>query len=72
MRVSDGGTPPLSDVTVVTVDVQRNLNKPKFDKDQYTEKILETQSLGVPFTQVRAFDSDQKVNNNIICFKNYI
>ena len=58
---SDGGTPPRTDTTVVLVNVQRNLRKPEFDPREYTAQIMETQSVGVPFVQVRGRDRDQKV-----------
>ena len=51
----------MSDTTVVTVNVQRNLVKPQFDPREYTESIMETQALGIPFAQVRGRDGDQKV-----------
>lgn len=62
---SDGGTPPRTDTTVVTVNVQRNLIKPEFDPREYTASILETQPLGVPFAQVRGRDRDQRVSSKI-------
>ena len=58
---SDGGTPPLTDTTVVVVNVQRNLVKPEFDPREYNANIMETQALGVPFAQVRGRDRDQRV-----------
>ena len=58
---NDGGTPPLTDTTVVVVNVQRNLVKPEFDPREYNANIMETQALGVPFTQVRGRDRDQRV-----------
>ncbi len=57
---SDGGTPPLTDTTVVTINVQRNLKAPVFQPNNYNAKILETQDLGVPFVTVKAKDEDQK------------
>ena len=62
MQATDGGTPPRTDTTVVTVDVQRNLKAPVFSPSNYPTKLLETQPVGVPFVQVKAKDEDQKVS----------
>ena len=59
--VSDSGIPKKTDTTVVTVNVDRNLNSPHMTQDEWKVNILETQNLGVPFIQVAATDDDQKV-----------
>ncbi len=58
----DGGTPPLSAVTLVNVNVNRNLNAPRFENANYQQTVLETQPLGVAFVQVQAKDTDQRVS----------
>ncbi len=58
----DGGTPPQSAVTLVYVNVNRNLNAPRFNQGNYQQTVLETQPLGVPFVRVQAQDSDQRVS----------
>lgn len=48
----------------VLVDVDRNLNDPRMSQAEYTADILETQPLGVSFTQVAATDDDQRVTSS--------
>lgn len=69
LRVQDGGTPPKSDVAVLSVSVQRNLNAPVFQPNQYEAAILETQNVGVPFVTVSAKDEDQRAPFNTIKFE---
>ena len=69
VRVSDGGTPPRTDVTVVTVSVQRNLQAPVFQPNSYEAAILETQNVGVPFVTVSAKDEDQRAPFNTFRFE---
>ena len=57
----DQGSPPQEAVAVVYVTVRRNFNKPRFDPNSYSPRILETQELGVAFATVRATDSDSQV-----------
>ncbi len=61
--MSDQGTPPLTDTTVVTVNVDRNLNAPRLAQSEWIATILETQDLGVGFIQVEASDADQRVGD---------
>ena len=58
---SDGGTPPRTDTTVARVNVNRNLNKPRFEPAQYQAKILETLTIGEVVTTVTAKDRDRRV-----------
>ena len=44
--------PPKTDTTVVSVTVDRNLEAPTLEKEEYTVEIDETEPLGVPFIQV--------------------
>ncbi|XP_041363172.1 uncharacterized protein LOC121378881 isoform X2 [Gigantopelta aegis] len=66
VRARDGGQPSLFDVTVVTVNVTRNLMKPSFDKTIYNPRILEIQKLGVVFENMAAHDFDTFAPNNEI------
>lgn len=61
MKGEDGGTPPRSGVVVLSVNVDRNLFAPEMSQSDYGVKILETQSLGVPFFQVGGRDDDDQV-----------
>lgn len=61
VKAEDGGTPPLSDTTVVTVDVDRNLYAPQTTQSEWIVNLRETQSLGEPFIQVEGADEDQRV-----------
>ena len=61
MRVSDGGIPPKSSTAVATVSVNRNLNSPQFSTDRVDITLLETNVVGVPFTNCNASDADTKV-----------
>lgn len=62
MVAADGGTPPQTAMTVVNVHVNRNQFPPRFETESYTPKILEIQSLGVPFIRAQAKDQDSKVS----------
>ena len=59
---SDGGNPALTDVTLVYVNVTRNLFAPSFNPTQYSVAIPESQSLGTPIRTVTATDQDATVN----------
>ena len=71
MRIlaEDGGTPPLSDTTVVTVKVDRNLNAPETARSEWVVSVREMQALGVPFVQVQGSDQDQRVRDvgSLLC-----
>lgn len=60
---ADGGSPALTDTTVVEVHVNRNLHAPRMRQDEYTARILETQPLGSSFLRLEASDADQKVSS---------
>ena len=62
MLVQDGGNPRLSDVTTVTVYVNRNLFAPSFAPTQYSRTILDTEAVGVPLVKVTALDADTTVS----------
>ena len=57
----DGGTPPRTDTTVATVNVNRNLNKPRFEPSRYQATILETTTIGEVVATVSADDQDRRV-----------
>ncbi len=61
MRATDGGTPQRTDSTVVEVRVDRNVNKPVFDPQTYTARVLETLPLGSVVATVTARDADLRV-----------
>lgn len=63
MRVTDSGTPPLSDTEVFTVTVQRNLNPPVFNPLTYSAEIQENHQVGNGINvTVRATDADISVS----------
>lgn len=63
MLAQDGGTPRLSDTTVVVVDVDRNLAAPVLRSNEYATQILETQAVGTPVSiRVIATDVDTTVS----------
>ena len=60
---SDGGIPSLTDVTIVYLNVTRNLFSPAFSPTQYPVTIPESQALGEEIVRVAAFDQDTAVSN---------
>ena len=75
--MSDAGAPPKTDVTVVYVNVTRNLKPPKFTETNYEKTIKETETLGKSIIVVRAKDEDAtvsagrlslKINSFFVCF----
>jgi len=63
VRVTDSGTPPLSDTEVFTVTVQRNLNPPVFNPLTYLAEIQENHQVGNGIgVTVRATDADISVS----------
>ncbi|XP_046579033.1 protocadherin Fat 4-like [Haliotis rubra] len=68
VRVEDSGSPPKSDITVVTITVNRNLAAPVFQALAYNITILETQNLGDTIVTARATDSDLMSPNNAIVY----
>ena len=62
MVARDAGSPQkTSDVATVTIEVIRNENSPKFEKDRYTATINQNEGSGKRIVQVRADDKDEKV-----------
>ena len=63
MRVvaSDQGIPPQQATAIVYVTVRRNLQKPKFEPNSVSLRILETQEVGASLVTMQASDSDREV-----------
>ncbi|XP_046579035.1 protocadherin Fat 4-like [Haliotis rubra] len=66
VRVQDGGSPRLSDVIVVLVNVERNLFPPTFTSNSYGEVILESRTVGTRVLRVSANDLDTTTPNQIV------
>lgn len=64
----DNGYPALYDTTVVTINVNRNLQPPVFNQQTYNITILESQTLGETITTVVASDPDSLVSRLILEF----
>lgn len=60
----DGGFPSLTATTTVLINVERNLNVPRFLTQNYSVSIYETQDLGVPIQQLSAIDLDVSVSKS--------
>lgn len=61
VRVSDSGTPPLSDEAVVTITINRNLWAPAFNPLNYATTVQETLPAGSN-TDVVVIATDQDLN----------
>ncbi|XP_072923515.1 protocadherin gamma-A6-like [Hemitrygon akajei] len=62
----DGGKPPRSGTTQVTIRVlDNNDNAPVFDNDVYTAKLEENAPLGTLVTKISAVDLDQGANGEL-------
>ena len=69
MRVEDGGVPPRTRTAILTVNVLRNLNAPRFDNQAYKGEILEVHGIGQSVLQVRATDGDDKQPHNQVTYE---
>lgn len=58
IKAVDNGIPIKEDEATILINVQRNLNKPKFEENLYTATIEETEDVGYEVTQVLASDVD--------------
>ena len=67
--IKDGGTPACSKTSVATIAVQRNLNSPRFSRQEWTVEIMETQSLTEPIVTIDAEDTDDKQPHNVIQYE---
>ncbi len=61
MLAKDGGTPAQTATTIVTIDVDRNLNSPRFAQGNLRVNIPETLAAGSLVTSVTASDEDSQV-----------
>ncbi|XP_056140184.1 protocadherin beta-6-like [Lampris incognitus] len=69
LRVTDKGTPPLSDNETVTVEIlDVNDNAPKFPQSFYTIHVLENNAPGALLTSLSAFDPDLNENQYLVYF----
>ena len=66
ISASDFGSPALSGTTVLTVNVLRNLHKPKFTSSSYETTIAQTLNVGASVLLVMATDSDTETPYNVI------
>ncbi len=66
VKAQDGGNPPKSATATAKVEILRNFNEPRFEPQDYTQTILETQGLGVSILKVTAKDADTKAPYNVI------
>ncbi|XP_046583227.1 cadherin-23-like [Haliotis rubra] len=69
VRARDGGNPRLSDITVVSVNVTRNLRAPVFNTPTYSARILETINFGEVFISATAQDLDTSAPNNALTYQ---
>lgn len=69
MRAYDNGVPAKDNVTVVTVTVERNNFAPEITSPTVSERIPETQDLGVTIATVIATDRDTQSPHNVIRFQ---
>ncbi|KAJ8280395.1 hypothetical protein GJAV_G00054020 [Gymnothorax javanicus] len=67
VEAKDGGTPPLSAVTTVNINLTDvNDNAPVFSHDAYTSVISEDATIGQTVAQLTAEDLDSQVNGQIL------
>ncbi|XP_041364041.1 cadherin-23-like [Gigantopelta aegis] len=66
VEVSDDGSPRRTDLTLVYVNMTRNLFSPEFRPVTYNTILEETHAVGDPFAAVFATDSDAAVPNNVV------
>ncbi|KAJ8367947.1 hypothetical protein SKAU_G00079750 [Synaphobranchus kaupii] len=67
VEARDGGTPPLSAVTTVNINLTDvNDNEPMFSRDVYTSVIGEDATIGESVVQLTAEDLDSQVNGQIL------
>ena len=60
IRATDGGGKSVE--TMVTVNVQRNLESPAFNPSEYDAEIQDNEPLSSSFTKVKAEDADLQVD----------
>ncbi|KAL7022348.1 hypothetical protein ACKWTF_012208 [Chironomus riparius] len=66
VRAQDGGTPPKTNTTTLSVNViDANDNAPRFYSSQIQETVLESVSVGHNIVRVQAYDADEGANSEI-------
>ena len=71
MGAIDNGTPPLGNVTVARVLVQRNTARPQFVNVSISVTIFEDDPSGVEIARVSATDGDLEVCKTKSQFRHY-
>uniref|UniRef100_A0A8C1ZC87 FAT atypical cadherin 3a n=1 Tax=Cyprinus carpio TaxID=7962 RepID=A0A8C1ZC87_CYPCA len=67
VEATDGGTPPLSAVTMVNINLTDvNDNAPMFSRDAYSVSISEDANIGDTVVKVTAEDVDSQANGDIL------
>ncbi|XP_056139276.1 protocadherin Fat 3a isoform X1 [Lampris incognitus] len=67
VEARDGGTPPLSAITTVNINVTDvNDNAPMFSRDVYTAVVSEDAAIGESVVKLTAEDLDSQVNGAIL------
>ncbi|XP_062582056.1 cadherin EGF LAG seven-pass G-type receptor 1-like, partial [Saccostrea cucullata] len=64
VRAKDGGTPKRQDEKLLTIRVDRNLQRPVMTAGTYRARILEIQAVSEPLVTVQATDGDTFAPNN--------
>lgn len=66
IRSQDGGTPPKTNTTTLTVNVvDANDNAPRFYSSQIQETVMESVPIGHNIVRVQAYDADEGINSEI-------
>ncbi|KAL8559117.1 hypothetical protein ACOMHN_046165 [Nucella lapillus] len=68
IQAADNGYPAKTDLTVVTIFVNRNLNPPVFVPSVYNVTILDNSNLGDVIVKVTASDSDFIAPYNVVSY----
>lgn len=64
IQILDDGTPQLGEIKSLNINVNRNLARPIFTLNQYTQTILEIKPVGETILNVSATDSDVFVSGH--------
>ncbi|XP_062611587.1 cadherin EGF LAG seven-pass G-type receptor 2-like, partial [Saccostrea cucullata] len=69
VQVTDGGSPPLSDTATISINVERNLNSPRFlHLNDLTVNIPEILPAGSDVIDLNSTDDDAYIPNNVIFY----